>query len=558
MAGKLLILMILSLNVIPALAGSVDTAWVRRYNGSGNTVDNATAITTDGFCNVYVTGYSSNGTDYDFATVKYYPNGDTGWVRKYDGSGNGEDEACALAVDGSGNVYVTGYSDSTGSYQDFTTIKYDSNGDEIWIRKYNGPPGNGSDQAVGITRDSSDHIFVTGWSGGGSTGFDFATIKYYSNGDTAWVRRYNGPASSSDYATAIMVDGSGNILVTGFGMGIGTGWDYTTIKYFPNGDTAWVRRYNGTGNGDDRAMVVASDDYGNVYVSGQSMGNGSGYDYVTIKYNPNGDTAWVRRYNGPRNKGDFARGIGVDGSGNIYVTGWSRGLGTGDDYATIKYQPNGDTAWVRTYNGPNNSHDQAWDIAQDSSGNVYVTGWSTGTGGTQSDYTTIEYRPNGDTVWVARYNGTGNSYDKATAMAVDNRADVYVTGQSIGDGTNYDYVTIKYAQETSEVWDRKEKEEKPTEFALYQNYPNPFNPATTIGFKVKGERSKVSLPIILKIYNVLGMVVRTLVNEERFPGSYQVQWDGRNDDGEEVASGIYFCLLKIGDFAEPKKMMLIK
>jgi len=90
-------------------------------------------------------------------------------------------------------------------------------------------------------------------------------------------------------------------------------------------DTAWVRRYNGPGNGDDGASAMAVDNSGNVYVTGGSRGSGTSTDYATIKYYPNGDTAWVKRYNGSRNASDRASAIAVDGFGNVYVTGTSYG-----------------------------------------------------------------------------------------------------------------------------------------------------------------------------------------------------------------------------------------
>jgi Rieske Fe-S protein len=93
------------------------------------------------------------------------------------------------------------------------------------------------------------------------------------------------------------------------------------------------------------------------------------------------DTAWVRRYDGPSNRHDDARGLAVDDSGNVYVTGDSKGEVEPNylpDYATIKYLPNGDTAWVRRYDGPEGSMDMATALAIDGSGNVYVTGYSTG------------------------------------------------------------------------------------------------------------------------------------------------------------------------------------
>jgi hypothetical protein len=176
--------------------------------------------------------------------------------------------------------------------------------------------------------------------------------------DIAWLRRYNGPGGSGDYAQAIAVDGSGNVYVTGHSEGSGTASDYATIKYYPNGDTTWLRRYNGPGNYQDGASAIAVDGSGNVYVTGYSPGSEAPHyhnDYATIKYYPNGDTAWVRRYDGPGNGEDQASAIALDDSGNAYVTGYSDGTGSYNyDYATIKYLPNGDTAWVRRYDGPGN------------------------------------------------------------------------------------------------------------------------------------------------------------------------------------------------------------
>src|SRR5574341_2530523 len=101
------------------------------------------------------------------------------------------------------------------------------------------------------------------------------------------------------------------------------------LSYFPalaQVDTAWVRRYNGRGNGVDSATALAVDDSGNVYVTGGSFGNGTFLDYATIKYGSNGNILWVRTYDGPASGDDIATAIEVDGKGNVYVTGTSDGV----------------------------------------------------------------------------------------------------------------------------------------------------------------------------------------------------------------------------------------
>ena len=439
----------LSFFTLPTFAQGVYEAWVVRYNGPVDSFDYASALAVDGSGNVYVTGYGyGSGTNYDYATIKYSSFGDTLWVRRYNEPGNSYDVARALAVDDSGNVYVTGYSYASGTAQDYATIKYSSSGDALWVRRYNGP-GNSSDFASALAVDGSGNVYVTGESHGSGTNYDYATIKYNSAGDTVWVRRYNGPGNGSDVADALAVDDSGNVYVTGGSIGSGTHYDYATIKYSPFGDTLWVRRYNEPGNVVDVAYALAVDASGNVYVTGGSVGSGIYTDYATIKYSSSGDTLWVRRYNGPGNSYDYADALVIDDSGNVYVTGDSYGSGTGYDYATIKYSSAGDTLWVRRYNGPENVVDQANALKVDASGNVYVTGYSAG-GVTGFDYATIKYSSAGDALWVRRYNGPGNNYDYANALAVDDSGNVYVTGYSDeGSGTYYDYVTIKYSPCTS-------------------------------------------------------------------------------------------------------------
>lgn len=302
MIKKLLIWVILILTNTPAFAEIVDTAWVRRYNGPGNYTDEALAITVDKSCNVYVTGYSSQTPspqyNYDYATVKYYPSGDTAWARRYDAS-TLSDIAEDIAVDDSGNVYVTGYSyDYTTSY-DIITIKYYSNGETSWVRRFNGP-GNGWDMAYAIAVDSFKNVYVTGYCTGSGSSSDYVTIRYYSNGDTAWVRTYNGPENYVDQAKALNIDGQGNVYVTGKSYANWRECDMVTIKYNSNGDTVWIRRYSGLNDATDYGNALVTDDSGNVYVTGSGGEEESGYppeyqDYVTIKYYPDGDTAWVRK-----------------------------------------------------------------------------------------------------------------------------------------------------------------------------------------------------------------------------------------------------------------------
>ncbi len=306
--------------------------WVRRINGNANWFDEAKSITIDNIGNIYVTGMTLDtlsGRNYatqNYTTVKYNSPGFEIWLKHFN---FGSEVPEKIAVDNFGNVFVTGGSrDSSisGSW-DYATIKYNSLGNLIWLRRYNGPVNLG-DVAVSMAIDHSGNIYVTGSSYGINSFFDYATIKYNTFGNLQWIQRYNGPGNSVDQATSIAVDDSGNACVTGT-VTTGSGDRIVTIKYNAFGIQQWIRTADSSGI--DGANSIVFDNSSNVYVTGYSND-----EYITIKYDISGNQKWLQRYN-PGFGENQAQSIVVDDSQNVYVTGHSFGESTSFDIATIKY-----------------------------------------------------------------------------------------------------------------------------------------------------------------------------------------------------------------------------
>ena len=371
------------------------------------------------------------------------------WDDQYDSGFSPEfDSPCDIAVDPYGDVYVTGGSWGSNQLPDIATIKYTSAGDTLWVRRYNGP-GESWDDGRAIAFDPLGNVYVTGWTYSDDHFFNYVTIKYTASGDQQWEAQYNGAANNDDRAVDIAVDAFGNVYVTGTSYGQGTADDYATVKYNSLGEQQWVARYNGPGNTQDRTAALAIDAQGNVYVTGAS-GEGSQNlsDYVTVKYNSSGAQQWAARYS---DWYDYATAIAVDASANVYVTGYSYHLGTYYDYATVKYTTNGVQQWARRFNGPGTSDDFAYDIELDASGNVIVTGDAFFEPGSGSDYGTIKYSSSGVEQWVRRYDGPGNAVDIASALAIDESGNIYVAGGSRGTDLVDDFATIKYSASGDEL-----------------------------------------------------------------------------------------------------------
>jgi hypothetical protein len=365
---------------------------------------------------------------------------DTAWVRTYPPPKKFNVSAGqSIAVDNSGNVCVAGLigvRKGMVTNGDFVIIKYDPMGKELWVKQYNGP-GDSVDIPWDISTDAHANIYVTGESWGVNSGRDFTTIKYDPNGRELWVRRYNSPENGLDVAKAIAVDNSGNVFVAG-----GTNAEtqskyypidfvsYTIIKYDKNGKELWVRIYKGKGFGGFGTGDMVLDRSGNLYVTiyvsnSEREDNGR---WVTIKYNTAGEQVWIREYDAPGDGYDYPRSIVVDVLGNVYVTGAAERPRIGDDrmghnYVTIKYDRDGNELWQAIYKGE--FIGAGWYLAVDSLGNVYVTGQCSD----GCDYLIIKYDPNGKELWRKKYNNKGEGYPHG-GIALGTSGEVYITGSA--------------------------------------------------------------------------------------------------------------------------------
>ena len=509
---------------------TLELEWVREYTGDFELQDTR-AIAVDDSGNVYV-GITSFDTisDYGFTTVKYNPDGERLWVVKYeDDNPESNDYLKDIAVDQEGNVYVTGTSqfiqlDPFLLYRFFVTIKYNSDGEQQWLATYRNDITN-TGEPYHIAVDSTGHVYVYGIYG---TGF---LIKYDSSGNKQWAKSIESGTLEAEYHL------SDNSIYIGSNI-------FTVIKYDTSGNAIWTA-VNDSLNIYNKAPVdIAVDNIGNVYISTVIK-----YDYNTdfliAKFNNYGNFKWAKTYGGELYYHYRNPRICTDNNGFVYLGGYVfADYEHEDQFIAIKYDSSGKELWVEKYDDPLDTWAKLWNIEIDNLGNIYIIGHVTDYSTNNSDLALIKYDSDGNLIFSDFY-GAVDRNEEASKIDIDKNNNVYITGDSYS-SKGQKVLTLKYRQKPVSI--ERNTDLIPDNPVLNQNYPNPFNSSTNIFYSLPK-----TMHINIKIYDLLGQEVKSLFNGQKQAGEYKIVFNAEN-----LASGIYIYRLTSQAFTLSRKLLLIK
>ncbi len=437
--------------------------WVQT-SGLPDTVDWSASI-VDGSGNIYVTSNTISATEKaNILTTKYNSSGTVLWEVEKDGADE-NDYGVAITVDGSGYVYVAAASFTSGTnYYDYLIIKYNSSGTQQWTATYNGP-GNIYDIPTDIIVDGAGNVYVTGASYGSATLSDFCTIKYNSSGVSQWTSRYNY-ASDQDVAAILKFSPSGRILVAGASANAPGSWDFAAIKYNQNtGAQLAVNRNSASGVGLDEVYGAAVDGTGNIYLTGRALVVDEGFNMKTVKLDTSINVVWTRSYDHAA-LDDEAHGILVDLSDNVYVTGWVTNDDGSKSFETIKYNNVGTPQWHKEENAQNVGLDAyALKISATATSDIIVAG--NVNNGASLDFLSVIYNSDGDRLWLEQYDSPNKDNDKVNFVKADAAGIFYVGGKSYTISTSSNRL-IKYNW-SSYILPPDDDMEHPSVFTFFEN-----------------------------------------------------------------------------------------
>ena len=580
---KIILLFLINTAMTVTSVSAQNYEWAKSTGGPGD--QNSMDMATDSLGNVYVIGNlqgtnidfdpgpgvallsSAGGTDIFFA--KYDSSGNYKWAKSIGGSN--EDVGARIAVDNSGSVYITGWFESvnvdfdpgpdakmlsTAGLTDIYFGKYDTEGNYLWAYSIGSSYNEGGHD---ITVDNAGHLFITGYFGGTNVDFDPGAgtaflssqansgdvflAKYHDDGTFDWAMNCSGPAY--EVGNGIAVDNLGNVCITGgfrgsvdFNPGNDTtllssagGYDIFFAKYDSSGSYLWAHCAGSPG--DDIGSDIVTDITQNIIISSRFHGanvdfdpgsgnafltSNGGFDIATAKYDAGGNYLWARQTGGQQD--DYGVKIIVDIESNIYHTGSFKGT-------NVDFDPGPGTAYLN------------------SAGNddIYFT----------------SYNSDGNYLWAERIGGIYPDF--GGSIALTDPAKVYLTGGFMGSNVDFDPgpgtaflnsaggTDIFYAKYSLNVTGIENQISEPgKDIILDQNYPDPAFNKTTLRFSLFKEEY-----ITLKISNLFGKEIKTIMNEVKQPGRYLAETDVGG-----LGAGIYFYSIASGDVMITRKMVVVK
>jgi outer membrane protein assembly factor BamB len=526
------------------LFSQIHPIWARIYeSGAYNKNYYSINMDIDSSGNIYVTGWGKNGI-----ILKYNSNGQLLWSDTINGvQPNFETKFSALSE--SGNLYVVALGWITQSQGALFLIKYNNNGNRLWVKTYNDTT---TPTPNAFMMDDEENIYITGTVT--ENGYNIGFSKYDSSGSFLWSRYYYNPLYYwHSEGTAIIMDTYKNIYIAGYVNADPPYAHYNSVivKYDTKGNQLWAKIFNDSSlTFSNQPVNIICDKQNNVIVGLNSVDTSTSYhlslwppieNIITLKYSTNGDLIWNKCYSGTTNY-NYIRDMKSDKNDNIYISASVGSSITGGyDYGTIKYDSSGNKLWENRYTSPATNYNIPNYMYLDDSGNSYITG----------GLASIKIDTYGNTIWTIIDSATGYWFF-GKVIKSDYQNNVII----LGDVTNYSLNDCLIITKYSQVTGINNQNQIVSSYKLFQNYPNPFNPTTNIKYSISenGKWKMENGNVVLKVFDILGREVKELVNEKQNTGNYEIKFDGTN-----LSSGIYFYSLFInGVKIDTKKLMLLK
>lgn len=455
------------------------------------------------------------------------------WTKTYGGT---ENESLAFVYQTADGGYIIG--GSTASFgaglSDPYLMKIDEQGDSVWFRTYG--TAHLSEGIECFQRTNDGGYIMAGNSGSSSIDGQIYLLKIRPDYDPDWTE-FHGADSLDEICTWIEQTNDNNYITTGFYWAPVTQNDFFLILYDQVGLGLMVRKFSW--DYADKSNCVKQTADGGYVITGStaSMNTLHDKDVFLVKTDAAGYTVWTQNYGG--NEWDEGYYVHQTSDGGFLIAGLTESFGAGlRDIYIIRTDTIGNPVWSKFYGGV--FGDGANYIFEDTDGNFIITGtlsW---------DAFAMKIDSNGDSLWTILWGGPHSESSISIQKTTDGGYIVGGLTTSYGAGGADIYIT-KFSSETT-GFDDSNNWLIPNLFTVSQNFPNPFNPSTKINYSIP-QTSK----IIIKVFDILGNEMETLVNEEKQTGTYEITWYA-----EGLPSGVYFYQLQAGDFTETKKMVLLR
>jgi hypothetical protein len=469
------------------------------------------------------------------------------WTKVYGGANA---EGCSRIIETSdGGFAIAGYTFSFGNgNSDMFLIKTDSLGNTLWTKTYGGI---GFEYAYSVEQTNDYGYILAGYSTSNvNRNKNVYIVKTNSNGDAIWTKTYG--KDSVDIASSVYKTSDGNYLVCGHTQSSGAGEDdLFVLKINQNGDTLWSKTFGGTRTDIGKSVLEVNP---SEYIFAGSTGSPeittNNQDYYIIKTNSSGTLTWAKNYgtNGAL-PFDWCNGVKKTTENGFMMVGESS-YNSPLDVMLMKLDSTGNLNWKKYYG--NNFYDYGNAICNTTEGGFLICGTTKNKTSQKNDIFVVKVDNNGSELWRENYGGANNEWGSSVCRTRD--GNYVIAGQTNSSGSGSFDIYVSKIKSTGPIGIKNINEEINLAKDYYiNNFPNPFNSSTKIMYKLNQSEN-----VVIKIYDLLAKEIIVLQNSIKPAGINQIIWNGRDSNGKEMPSGIYFVKFMTDNISVTKKITLVK